>query len=355
MKSIGRDDVEAAAAAGILNTGQVDPLLAFLQARQVPARVSRFDFSHLLWYLGALIVIGAMGMFSTLAFQQMGGKALTATALVYALCFTVAGHVLWQRPGLQVPAGLLIAVAVSMAPLAIYGIQAEFGLWPEPFGDPGRYGNFYDWINGSWFYMDIGTILVGCLALRAYPFSFIAAIIAMALWFLSMDLTPWVFHDATFTWAMRCQVSLWFGLALIVAAWAVDLRRWAAGDFAFWLHLCGLAAFWGGLSLLDSNSEVNKAIYCLINILLVLLAVFLMRRAYAVFGGLGVAGYLGHLAQDVFADSLLFPLALSLIGIAVIALGLFYFRRRQRIADWLQVNLPVGLQQLRPAHARGIS
>ena len=68
--------------------------------------------------------------------------------------------------------------AVAMAPLAIYGAQAEFGLWPEPFGDPGSYGDFYEWMNASWLYMDLGTILAGAVALYFFPFPFIAAITA---------------------------------------------------------------------------------------------------------------------------------------------------------------------------------
>ena len=43
-------------------------------------------------------------------------------------------------------------------------------------------------------------------------------------------------------------MSLWFGLVVLVVAWIVD-RRARGGDFAFWLHLFGLMAFWGGLSL----------------------------------------------------------------------------------------------------------
>jgi hypothetical protein len=353
MKQIGDADLEAAAAAGILTPQQVQSLRAFMQGRQPTAPAPRFDLSHLFWYAGALIVIGAMGLFSTLAFSQMGGKALTITAIVYALIAVFAAQRLWQRPGLRSPAGLLIAVAVSMAPMAIFGIQAEFGLWPSPFNDPGSYGGYYEWINGSWLYMDIGTIVAGCIALRFYPFAFITAIMALALWFLSMDLTPWIFHQAYFTWTMRCQVSAGFGLALILIAWAVDLKRWQAGDVGFWLHLCGLAAFWGGLSALDSDSEVSKAIYCLINIVLVLLSVYLMRRVYAVFGAIGIAGYLGELADGIFADSLMFPFALSLIGIGVIAVGIVYVRQRHKIAAWVQDNLPAGLQRLRPLHARG--
>ena len=139
-----------------------------------------------------------MGLFSTLAFSAMGGAALTVTALVYAAAFTAAGHYLWHSKNLRVPGGLLIAIAVSMAPLAVYGIQDELGLWGT-FGRPGTVHDFYVWIKGSWVFMEIAAIVVGAIALWRYPFPFIVMIIAFALWFMSMDLTPWIFGRAEFT------------------------------------------------------------------------------------------------------------------------------------------------------------
>jgi hypothetical protein len=353
MRSIDERDLEAAIAAGIIDRPQADKLLAFVAAHVDPAKPAKFDFSHILWYAGALIIIGAMGLFTTLAFEEMGGKALTFTAIVYAAIAMAISHKLWHRPGLRVPAGLLVAVAVSMTPLAIFGIQAAYDLWPTGFATPDSYGDFYIWIKGSWLFMEIGTIAIGALALRFYPFPFIAAIMALSLWFMSMDLTPWIFQGDDWGWQMRETVSMWFGLGLMIIATALDLRRWAAGDFPFWLHLCGIVAFWGGMTLQDSDSEVAKAVYCLINIGLVFLAVFLMRRVYAIFGAIGIAAYLGHLADEVFADSLLFPIALSAIGLGIIGAGIFYFRKRAAIHAWLDANLPPALAKLRPVHARG--
>jgi len=74
---------------------------------------------------------------------------------------------------------------------------------------------------------------------------------------------------------------------------------------------------------MNSNSELNKLIYCGINIAMILLGAVLGRRVFAVFGGLGIAGYLGHLSYRVFKDSLLFPFALSLIGLVIIWLGVY--------------------------------
>src|SRR5258708_6148104 len=113
-------DLRAAAAAGALDTAQLARLLDFLHQRsaslpattQAPSR--QFDVAHLLWYAGALIVMTAMGLFSTLAFSQMGGEALAVTALVYAAGFATPGHYLWHGQGLRTPGALLIALPLSL-------------------------------------------------------------------------------------------------------------------------------------------------------------------------------------------------------------------------------------------------
>ena len=109
----------------------------------------------------------------------------------------------------------------------------------------------------------------------------------------------------------------------------------APWQLRLWLHLFGILTFWGAVTASHSDSEIAKAVYVALNVGLILLSVFLGRRVYAVFGALGLAFYLGHLAEKVFKDSLLFPFALSLIGIAIIAAGLLYHRRRDTIAAWL--------------------
>jgi hypothetical protein len=48
---------------------------------------------------------------------------------------------------------------------------------------------------------------------------------------------------------------------------------------------------------------------------------------------------------------LLFPFALSLIGVGVIAAGLLYYRHQTAIATWLETKLPPAVKRLRPAGA----
>jgi len=345
------DDLRAAVIAGIINPGQLEPLLAFLATREPaqPASAPKFDVVHLLWYMGALVVITAMGLFSTLAFSQMGGQALTATALVYAALFAGVGHYLWTVRKLRTPGGLLIAIAVSMIPLAVYGLQDTYGAWNQ-FGKPGTVRDFYIWIKGSWIFMELATIAGGIIALRFYRFPFIVFIIAFALWFLSMDIVPWITGTPIDNWETSRRVSVWFGLGIIIAAVIVNMRQ-RSGDFAFWLYLFGVMTFWGGITASSDGTPVDKALYCAMNFGFMLLAAFLGRRVFAVFGTIGIAFYLGDLANKVFKDSMLFPFALSLIGIGIIAFGLYYHRHQAAISSWVERHLPEALKRLRPANA----
>jgi hypothetical protein len=352
-RMIGDDELQGAVDAGIIDPATRDRLVAFVRSRRqspaAPAPGPKFDVTHVLWYAGALIVMSAMGLFSTAAFSAMGGFALTATALVYALGFILLGQRLWRSPELRVPGGLCIAVAVSLTPLAIYGLQDGFNVWS--FGKPGSYKDFFPYINGSWIYMELGAIAAAAMALRFFPFPFILLIAAIALWFMSMDVVRWFGSEALSDWELRRRVSLAFGLAMIVAAWALDLTRGRRGDFGFWLHLFGAITFWSALAFSESSTGFGKALFCAINIGFIAFGLFLNRRIYAVLGTLGVAGYLGYLASDIFKDILLFSFALSALGLAIIFLGIAFQRRERQINAAIERHMPTGLRVLRPARA----
>ena len=98
----------------------------------------------------------------------------------------------------------------------------------------------------------------------------------------------------------------------------------------------------------DKNSELDKFFYFLINVGLVFLSIFLDRRAFTVFAALGITGYLGDLAYGKFRHSNLFPFVLTLIGAAVIFLGIQYQRNYPRISRWMDGLVPERLRWLRP-------
>ena len=95
--------------------------------------------------------------------------------------------------------------------------------------------------------------------------------------------------------------------------------------------LFGLMAFWGGLTSMDSGSELNRFLYLLVNIGLIAIALFQQRSIFLVFGAMGVYAYIGHLAYRVFEDSFLFPFVLAFMGLAMILATVWaqsYLKRR---------------------------
>lgn len=339
---LSNQDLDWAVSEGLISAEQAEAFWEALESRE--ANRPRFDIAHVAYYFGAMIVISAMGWFMTEAWESLGGGGILMISVLYALCFVLAGKTLWYRAGLEVPGGLLFTIAVCMVPLAIYGFQRLTGTWPQ--GDPGMYRNHHFWVKGSWFFMELGTIIAGLAALWFIRFPFLTAPIAFSLWYMSMDLTPLLLGKPEFSWDERLWVSLWFGLGVLIVSYLVDRRT--KEDYAFWGYLFGLLAFWGGLSLMDSGSELNKFLYCLINLGLMVLSVLLQRKVFIIFGSLGVLGYLGHLAHQVFKDSLLFPFALSLLGILVIYVGVEYQRHRETIERVMLTRMPAGIKQFLP-------
>lgn len=99
---------------------------------------------------------------------------------------------------------------------------------------------------------------------------------------------------------------------------------------------------------MESDSEWSKLLYCAINLGLMLVSVLLDRRAFILFGVAGVFLYLGDLAERLFEDSLLFPVALVALGLAVIYLGSRYQRNRQAVEAAIMGAMPAWLRRLLP-------
>ncbi len=334
---IGKDTLTEACRAGLLAPEQVEPLQRYLAER------GRFNFVKLGYYLGALLVMGAFTLFMVQAWEAYSGLPLFALSVAYIAGLGAAGWRLWRQPQTQVPGGLLVTAAVCIVPLAVYAALRATGLWADD--APGSYRDFHRWINGGWMWMELATLAAGGVALWRVRFPFLVAPLAWVLWYVSMDLTPIVYGES-FARADRYTVSVVFGLGMLAVAYGAD-RAWRR-DFAFWLYLFGLLAFWGGLSAMESDSEWSKAAYCGVNLLLLAVGVLLQRRVFLVFGGIGVLAYLGHLAWRVFEDFLLFPIALSALGLLTVYVALLAQRHRERIAAWRERMLPSGLRSWLP-------
>jgi hypothetical protein len=343
--NLSKEDLTRAASEGVITPEQAERLWQKLKDRDASSARSGLDVAMVAYYLGALIVMSAMGWLMTRGWEQFGGLGIFLLATLYAVLFALAGRTLWYKEKLRTPGGLLFTLAVWMTPLAIYGLERVTGVWPQ--GAPVDFRSYHIWIKGSWILMETGTIVAGLIALKFIRFPFLTFPIAFSLWYMSMDLAPLLVGKSEFTLHEQLWASLCFGLVILLVTYLIDRRT--REDYAFWGYLFGLMAFWGGLSMMESSSEWKKFLYCLINLGLILLAVFLQRPVFVVFGACGVFGYLAYLSYDVFKDSFLFPIILSLLGLVVIFLGVQYQKHRQQFEGAVLAMIPASVRQLRPA------
>lgn len=322
----------------ILSAGQAEQLRLFLEHEQPGPH---FDFTHVLYYLGGLLAISAMTVFMTLGWETFGGWGILTLSLIYAAAGIALLHRFRNR-GYAVPAALCGAFVVALTPLAVYGLQQGLGLWPD---DDSPYLDYHRWIRWHWLYMELATLAVAAIMLWRYRYPFMILPVAITLWYLTMDLAV-MLTGGDYDWELRKLVSLYTGLLMIGLAVWVDIRSRFSGDYAFWLYLFGVIAFWGGLSLQHSDSELAKLGYFSINLLMIAVGVVLMRRVFVVFGVLGSLGYLGYLAAHVFKDSWLFPISLTLIGLLVIYLGILWQKHEHHLSQRLRNRLPQALREL---------
>ncbi len=352
--SLSQADLEAAVRDGLITASQSQQLWARWAALArapvaAPAGLPagpRFGFTNVLYYFGGLVAIGAMTLFMTLGWQQFGDWGLLAITLGYLVgALAVADHL--KRRGLPTPAGIMATLAVCLVPLALWALQGGLGLWPP--GGPGSYQSYHTQIDWRWLTLEFGTLAAAVVMLWRYRLPFMVMPVAVTVWYMYMDVAHLLMQHASFEYRFMRDMSLVFGIGTCLIALWVDVRsRLAQGewrqDFAFWLYIFGALMFWGGLSLQDSGSQLGKAIYALINVGLVFLGAAIGRRVFTVLGALGVAGYLGYLSYRVFQDSMLFPLVLTLLGLAVIALGIWWQRHEAAIEARLGAWLPAGLR-----------
>ncbi|MDR7867614.1 MAG: DUF2157 domain-containing protein [Sporomusaceae bacterium] len=345
--TIGREDMAEAVDRGILTQEQADALWQMALAKGEGAERSEESstLSQFLYYLGALIVIGAMGWFMNSAWEIFGGAGLFSIAAAYAAAFIIAAR--HFRDKSAVLSGLLIVMAVCMTPLGVYGLQKWLGLWPK--GYPGVYRDFHMWVKSGWVTMEVATLAAGLIGMRFARIPFAMAPVAFTLWYMSMDLTPILFGPDRY-WTYHKYVSMGFGMAMTAAAFVIDRRREV--DYAKWLYIFGAMAFWGGLSMLNSKSELNRAIYCAINVAMMFCGVLLERKVFLVLGGIGTFGYIGHLAWTVFRDSLFFPFALTLVGLAVVYAGWLYHRRQAELDRLVRAVTPGWIIRLLPQNRK---
>lgn len=297
------------------------------------------DLSTVAWWGGTLLVIVAMLALVPLLMERYGRHVLLAAALLYGAAFAVAAWWLWFRARYETAGGLMATLAVCMAPAVVLGVMVSAGLAHPDGGLP----------TGGGIAMELAAVAAGLAALAAIRFTFLLVPVIVAVWIFVYDapLDLWG-YDCTEGDACAA-ISFWYGVVLVGAAYAMDhLLR---DDYAFWGYFFGALGMTVSLFLLAflvRDSDALRAVFALVCVGMVLFAMVVRRDVFVVFGTIGVLAYLLYLIWDLFEGSLVFPLVLSAVGVALVFAGVRWHRRRGAMLHAVQARLPPFVRRLQP-------
>lgn len=281
--SVYQVDLDTAATQGLISEKEAQALWPFLEQRSSDRFKSQL--TNLFYYGGALLVIGSMTWFTSLAWASPKSLWLFWLALAYVIGFGYSGRYFWNSQGsdpvtTQILGGLFTTVAVSVSPMTIFALQ--------------RYFQFQ--IPYSPHALEVITLVaLGLTAIQFVPFPFLTAPIACALYYWAeVDLAQIVFQTDYPTASQESAVSMWFGLLMLAVSFGID--RWQATtagkpDFAFWGYLFGLAAFWGAMThdFFSPHPSIEfQLIYLLVNLCLIgIYSAFIRRILFFLAGAWG--------------------------------------------------------------------
>src|SRR5690554_4415629 len=213
---LNKKQLDVAVEKNIISAAQADALYKLIEAQRQDT--PGFTFTHVLYYLGGLIAIGAMTLFMNLGWESFGGIGVLSLSLLYAAIGLTLTNV-FAAKRLTIPAGICATFVVCLTPLAIYGLQQWLGIWP----DGSVYRDYHRYVKWHWLYMELGTLAVGAVIAWRYKYPFLIMPIAVTLWYMTMDLAP-IIAGGVVTWELRKLVSMYSGLLMICLAFWIDIR-----------------------------------------------------------------------------------------------------------------------------------
>lgn len=345
---ITKAELDAAAQAGAMSIHDVESLWDYLADKELaqaaePEKVGsgKFDLGKLAWYSGATLVLIAMGWLVERVGTAYGELAVCFMVVAYAIGFSFLGYKLRFLDGLKTPGGILYALAVLMVPLAYVSLAAA-----TKFGDSLSAG-------GLALSAELLTLAVALPTIYFVRSSVLSAVIYLVLWGSSMTIAELLAHPVYGNFGglfsnYYLTVSMFVGLGIIVSAVVVDLKLGRAEDYSYWGYFFGVAAFWVSLSFFDSGSDWGKFLYFLINLSLMVASILLRRTVFLWAGAVGGIWYVGFVLFNFFSGSILFPVVLIILGLAVIAGGIKYRRHQPEIEAYFADFLPETIRRRLP-------
>lgn len=293
-----------------------------------PPERREVSIAHVLYWTGALAVLFALGYFLVDRWKTLKAGGVLAVALLYALSFVLSSAFL-TRTGQRLAGSLFALLAVGMAPIAAWSLTSLAGLWlppvsAVPFG-PDLMGTI------RWIPIELSAALAGLIALRRVRFSVLAVSVSLPFVLAMIHSTPILFDPwlDPYLWGWMALVA---SAALLAAGSEIDRRTRDHTDFAGFVYVTALV--YGVIAIVSVGGQTRVVPHSLPLVVGLLFGLSLLTRRslFLLFAAIVFVGYLGFLAQDVFATATGFMIVMVATGAAVILVTVAVQRRWPALA-----------------------
>jgi len=300
------------------------------------------EFSNLFFYLGSAFIFLPLLWFFFVTFDASRGLVSALFGVIFSTILLFFGTFFLRRSA-YISGSLFVTLAVCMIPLIVYGSLQWAGLWMVD--SPGHYKNFFGWIKGGLFLVEVSTVIGGCIALYCYRTPFICIPIIFTLWFMVIEIVLMNFGEASNIDDILKVTSVLFGLGVLFVSYLVDLK--SKEDVAFWPYFSSMILIFGGLLFLDT-SKFEDFLRFLFSLGLMFISVLLQRKVLMLFGIIGVVGYVGSIFVRYLSDILEFPFDVGIFGLTVILLGIFFQKNHAKAEAWILGKVPTRMKRWLP-------
>ena len=306
-----------------LRSGEVDPSAALNIVNNFITPIETDTSSKLmkiLYFIGGGIVFLGIAFWIGQEWSHFGAIAKILCTLGIAIAFFVSGVLLSQHKEHVTLSSVFFLISALLMPLGLGVTYDELDIKVNSYATGTQMGVILTAVFAGAYFLYKRNLLL-----------FITLFFASCLFFI---LTDWIMSDSYLASDYKFDLYRLFFMGLTWMLLGHAFSNSERQGLSSWLYAFGVISVLStGLALGDwkpNQSAFWEIIYPGLALGIVFLSTVVKSRSFLIFGSLGLGIYLCKITAEYFSDSLGWPLALILMGFAMIGIAFGAVRIRNR-------------------------